>query len=153
MQLVLTDRSDLMAGKDYGVFSPSTWRLADLSTKYALLREGIGWGSMPRHMVDTDVAEGRLVHLDAHQDFTLTSRPTRASLQSNPDTQINAVMRRGGHRPPHGKHRPPRGQRDGGRCPPYWPRTAMPSVFRRLITASIPSCWICEFTWLRYSVM
>ena len=64
VQLVLTDRSDLMAGKDYGVVSPSTWRLADLSTKHAFLKAGVGWGGMPRHMVDSDLASGKLVLLD-----------------------------------------------------------------------------------------
>ena len=52
VQLVLTDRSDLMAGRDYGVLSPSTWRLADLSTKHAFLKDCLGWGSMPLHMVE-----------------------------------------------------------------------------------------------------
>jgi DNA-binding transcriptional LysR family regulator len=64
VQLVLTDRSDLMAGRDYGVVSPSTWRLADLSTKYAFLKDGVGWGGMPLHMVEKDIAEGTLVILD-----------------------------------------------------------------------------------------
>ena len=64
VQLVLTDRSDLMAGHDYGVLSPSTWRLADLSTKYAFIKDGVGWGGMPQHMVEEDVASGRLVVLD-----------------------------------------------------------------------------------------
>lgn len=64
VQLVLTDRSDLMAGKDYGVVSPSTWRLADLSTKYAFLKDCVGWGGMPLHMVEKDIAEGTLVVLD-----------------------------------------------------------------------------------------
>ena len=64
VQLVLTDRSDLMAGKDYGVASPSTWRLADLSTKYAFLKDCLGWGGMPLHMVQKDIAEGTLVVLD-----------------------------------------------------------------------------------------
>lgn len=72
VQLVLTDRSDLMAGKDYGVFSPSTWRLADLSTKHAFLRDGVGWGSMPLHMVESDLAAGKLVSLDIRSQFTLT---------------------------------------------------------------------------------
>ncbi len=72
VQLVLTDRSNLMAGRDYGVFSKSPWRLADLSTKYAFLKDGVGWGSMPRHMVDSDLAAGSLVLLDAREDFTLT---------------------------------------------------------------------------------
>jgi len=64
IQLVLTDRSDLMAGRDYGVVSPSTWRLADLSTKHAFLKDGLGWGGMPRHMVERDIASGTLVALD-----------------------------------------------------------------------------------------
>jgi DNA-binding transcriptional LysR family regulator len=64
VQLVLTDRSELMAGRDYGVLSPSTWRLADLSTKYAFLKDCVGWGSMPLHMVAQDIAAGTLVVLD-----------------------------------------------------------------------------------------
>jgi DNA-binding transcriptional LysR family regulator len=85
VQLVLTDRSDLIAGKDYGVFSSSTWRLADLSTKYAFLKDGVGWGSMPRHMVETDLAEGRLVQLDVLRNFTLTmSAVYRASAPPGP---------------------------------------------------------------------
>jgi DNA-binding transcriptional LysR family regulator len=65
LQLVLTDRSDLMSGRDFGVVAPSTWRLADLSTKYAFLKDGIGWGGLPLHMVETDIASGSLVVLNA----------------------------------------------------------------------------------------
>ncbi len=64
VQLVLTDRSELMAGKDYGVMSPSTWRLADLSTKYAFLKDSVGWGSMPLHLVEHDIDVGALVVLE-----------------------------------------------------------------------------------------
>lgn len=64
VQLVLTDRSDLSAGQDFGVKSASTWRLADLSTKHAFLRDGVGWGNMPQHMVSSDLADGTLVALD-----------------------------------------------------------------------------------------
>ncbi|WP_426385538.1 LysR family transcriptional regulator [Pseudomonas brassicacearum] len=64
VQLVLTDRSELLAGKDFGVLSPSTWRLADLSTKYAFLKDGVGWGSMPWHMVEQDLVAGALATLD-----------------------------------------------------------------------------------------
>ena len=66
VQLVLTDRSDLMAGRDYGVVSTSTWRLADLSTKHAFIKECVGWGGMPLHMVEEDIAAGTLVVLDLH---------------------------------------------------------------------------------------
>jgi DNA-binding transcriptional LysR family regulator len=64
VQLVLTDKSELLSGRDYGVLSPSTWRLADLSTKYAFLKDCVGWGSMPLHMVERDIATGRLMVLN-----------------------------------------------------------------------------------------
>jgi DNA-binding transcriptional LysR family regulator len=63
VQLVLTDRSDLSAGREFGVMSPLTWRLADLFAKHAFLLNGLGWGSMPLHAVKQDIAEGRLVVL------------------------------------------------------------------------------------------
>ena len=64
IQLVLTDRSRLTEGSDFGVISPQTWRLADLGAKHALLLQGLGWGGMPEHQVDADLRAGRLVRLD-----------------------------------------------------------------------------------------
>jgi len=63
VQLVLTDRSDLTAGREFGVMSPLTWRLGDLFAKHAFLLKGLGWGGMPLHAVKQDLAEGRLVKL------------------------------------------------------------------------------------------
>ena len=63
VQLVLTDRSELSAGRDVGVMSPSTWRLADLFAKHAFLLHGLGWGGMPLHSVKADIESGRLVVL------------------------------------------------------------------------------------------
>lgn len=63
VQLVLTDRSELSAGREFGVMSSSTWRLADLFAKHAFLLSGLGWGGMPLHAVQRDLAEGRLVEL------------------------------------------------------------------------------------------
>jgi DNA-binding transcriptional LysR family regulator len=64
VQLVLSDRSTLTEGHDYGVIGVRTWRLADLSTKHALLLAGIGWGNMPEPMVHDDLAAGRLHHIN-----------------------------------------------------------------------------------------
>jgi DNA-binding transcriptional LysR family regulator len=64
VQLVLTDRSDLTKGREFGVFSPRTWRLADLGAKHAFLRAGLGWGGMPLDVVAEDLASGQLVQLD-----------------------------------------------------------------------------------------
>jgi DNA-binding transcriptional LysR family regulator len=63
IQLVLTDRSRFTDGRDFSVSSPKTWRLADLSAKHALLREGIGWGNMPLPMIEPDLVAGTLVRL------------------------------------------------------------------------------------------
>jgi DNA-binding transcriptional LysR family regulator len=60
VQLVLTDRSSLTAGRDYGVLSDRTWRLADLGAKQSMLLAGLGWGNMPSHLVQDDIAQGRL---------------------------------------------------------------------------------------------
>jgi DNA-binding transcriptional LysR family regulator len=64
VQLVLTDRSRLTAEREFGVMAPSTWRLADLFAKHAFLLNGLGWGGMPRHTVESDLHAGRLVELE-----------------------------------------------------------------------------------------
>jgi DNA-binding transcriptional LysR family regulator len=63
VQLVLSDRTSLTEGRDFGVLSPQTWRLADLGTKNAFLKAGLGWGHMPLHMVQADLDSGTLVRI------------------------------------------------------------------------------------------
>jgi DNA-binding transcriptional LysR family regulator len=63
VQLVLTDRSTLSKGKEFGVLSPRTWRLADLGAKHAFLRAGLGWGGMPAELVQPDLQRGTLVKI------------------------------------------------------------------------------------------
>jgi DNA-binding transcriptional LysR family regulator len=54
------DRSELSSGREFGVMSPMTWRLADLFAKHHFLLNGLGWGGMPLHAVRKDLEEGRL---------------------------------------------------------------------------------------------
>jgi DNA-binding transcriptional LysR family regulator len=65
VQIVLSERTQ--AGDpvtpDHGVLSQRTWRVADLATKHALIRGGLGWGHMPEHLVRRDLRAGRLVEL------------------------------------------------------------------------------------------
>jgi len=63
IQLVLTDRSTVTQGRDFGVVASRTWRLSDLGAKHIFLREGLGWGGMPRDRVESDIATGTLVQL------------------------------------------------------------------------------------------
>jgi DNA-binding transcriptional LysR family regulator len=77
VQLVLTDRTALTEGRNYGVFSALTWRLADLGAKHAFLRSGLGWGHMPLHMVQADIDQGTLVKIrveGAPRDVTMPMR-------------------------------------------------------------------------------
>lgn len=60
---MLSDRSQLTKGTDFGVQGKNIWRLADLGTKHAFLRAGLGWGHMPHWMVADDLIEGRLVQV------------------------------------------------------------------------------------------
>src|ERR1700747_788155 len=62
-QIILTDRSELSAGREFGVMSPTVWRLADLFAKHHFLLNGLGWGGMALHAVRKDLEEGRLVVL------------------------------------------------------------------------------------------
>ncbi|TKB40418.1 MAG: LysR family transcriptional regulator, partial [Mesorhizobium sp.] len=64
IQLVVSDQSERTRGRDYGVFAYRTWRLTDVRTKHALMREGLGWGGLPRWLIADDIASGRLVELD-----------------------------------------------------------------------------------------
>jgi len=65
VQIVLSERTQ--AGDretpDQGVLSQRTWRVADLATKHALIRGGLGWGHLPEHLVRRDLRAGRLVEL------------------------------------------------------------------------------------------
>jgi DNA-binding transcriptional LysR family regulator len=75
VQIVLSERSRRTEGRDYAVFSSRTWRVDDLAVKHALIRAGVGWGSLPAWMADRDIAEGhlRLVHvpgLPEHDELT-----------------------------------------------------------------------------------
>lgn len=64
-------------GEDQGVFSPRTWRVADLATKHALIAHGLGWGHLPEHLVRDDLTAGRLVELDVE---AWGGKPPRRSL-------------------------------------------------------------------------
>ena len=65
IQIVHTDPSDRSQASEYGTLSPRVWRLSDLASKQAFLRAGLGFGTLPRHMVEADLASGALVEITA----------------------------------------------------------------------------------------
>jgi DNA-binding transcriptional LysR family regulator len=67
LQLVHTDRSDMQHDRELGLLSPRTWLLAHLGAKLAFLRAGFGFGFMPQHVVEADLASGELVQIYAEE--------------------------------------------------------------------------------------
>ena len=85
-QIVLSERGQPGDGAstDHGVLAASTWRVADLATKHALIRGGLGWGNLPEHLVRDDLRDGHLIAL--RLDAWGTEPPRRA---------LSLVRRRG----------------------------------------------------------
>lgn len=63
VQIVLSDPTQLSEGRDFGVLSPTTWRVNNQETKYAMIRAGHGWGRLPYWVVEEKLASGELVRL------------------------------------------------------------------------------------------
>ncbi|MET0340202.1 MAG: LysR family transcriptional regulator [Polyangiales bacterium] len=62
VQVVLSERGDAQVA-DQAVLATRTYRVADLHTKHAMLRAGLGWGNLPEHLVRDDLRAKRLVLL------------------------------------------------------------------------------------------
>src|SRR5580692_7341268 len=63
IQLVHADPSDLSRPGGFGLLSPKVWRLSHLGAKHEFLRAGLGFGLMPLHMVEADLASGALIQI------------------------------------------------------------------------------------------
>jgi DNA-binding transcriptional LysR family regulator len=61
LQLVFGEQQ--ASGRSYAVIATRVWQVADLAAKHTLLLAGLGWGNMPRHVVEADIAAGRLARL------------------------------------------------------------------------------------------
>jgi DNA-binding transcriptional LysR family regulator len=63
IQLVHADPADLARPGGFGLLSPKVWRLSDLGAKLAFLRAGLGFGLMPLHIIEQDLASGALIQI------------------------------------------------------------------------------------------
>jgi DNA-binding transcriptional LysR family regulator len=64
VQLVVSDRAALAEGTNLRAMSSQTWQVADMQVKREFLCAGFGWGCMPLHLVEQDIAMGRLVEIE-----------------------------------------------------------------------------------------
>jgi DNA-binding transcriptional LysR family regulator len=63
VQLVHTDPADLSPIYGSGRLSSRVWRVSHLAAKLAFLRAGLGFGGLPVHMLEEDLASGALVQI------------------------------------------------------------------------------------------
>ncbi|WP_186416958.1 LysR family transcriptional regulator [Bosea sp. CS1GBMeth4] len=63
LQIVQIDPTPLSGQRDFGVLSPQTCRVTGQDSKHAMILAGLGWGRLPRWLIERDLAEGRLVRL------------------------------------------------------------------------------------------
>src|SRR5260221_7140795 len=65
IQFVHTDPPAAPAGRLCWTLSPRTWLLAQLESKLAFIRAGFGFGVLPFHLVESDLANGKLAQIAA----------------------------------------------------------------------------------------
>jgi DNA-binding transcriptional LysR family regulator len=63
IQISHIDPSDLALAFGVRVKYPKVWRLSHLGAKLAFLRAGFGFGGMPQHAIEADLASGALVEI------------------------------------------------------------------------------------------
>ena len=67
MQLLLSSDPMATGTDDLGAHSVNRWRINDLDLRHRMILGGLGWGTMPAHLVEQDIAVGRLVALPLDQ--------------------------------------------------------------------------------------
>jgi DNA-binding transcriptional LysR family regulator len=68
IQLIHADPADLARPGGFGLLSPKVWRLSDIGAKLAFLRAGFGFGLMPLHIIEQDLASGALIQITGESE-------------------------------------------------------------------------------------
>jgi DNA-binding transcriptional LysR family regulator len=63
LQIVVSNPKAASNTRNFGVIGVNQWHVSEVRLRHDLIKEGIGWGSMPRPMVEKELAQGSLVEL------------------------------------------------------------------------------------------
>ncbi len=64
-QVIITDSSREPHKMKYGVLEGGDhWRVNDYQTKKEIILQGMGWGSLPEHLVDKEIQQGQLAQAE-----------------------------------------------------------------------------------------
>lgn len=67
LQIVVSHPKLTRDTHSYGIIGANQWSVSEVRLRYSLIMAGIGWGSMPRPMIEAEVARGELVILHPAQ--------------------------------------------------------------------------------------
>lgn len=71
-QIVVADSPTTKATTTVGVLSGTKrWTVTDFPTKHLFIRSGLGWGNLPKHMIQEDLNAGWLTVIPKARTFTL----------------------------------------------------------------------------------
>lgn len=63
LQIIVSNPKAPTNSRNYGVIGVNQWHVSEVRLRYDLIKEGLGWGSMPRPMVEAELAQGSLLEL------------------------------------------------------------------------------------------
>jgi DNA-binding transcriptional LysR family regulator len=63
LQIVVSNPKAARNARNFGVVGVNQWHVSEVRLRHDLIKEGLGWGSMPRPMVENELADGSLVEL------------------------------------------------------------------------------------------
>lgn len=73
-QIIVRDTSRHVETKTIGIVKTATqWMVNDFSMKKRIIASGMGWGRMPRHMIENEIETGKLVHLNSPDFPSMTA--------------------------------------------------------------------------------
>jgi len=89
VQCVIRDTARHSAPQDYFLVEGSrSWTVSDQLMKRELILQGMGWGHMPRFLVEQDLRDGRLLDISGRHFKGGTSELVAARLRENPHGPI-----------------------------------------------------------------
>lgn len=63
LQIVVSNQDSY----NFGLVGVNQWKVSEMRLRYDLIMAGVGWGSMPRQMIETEVSRGELVIIEPEQ--------------------------------------------------------------------------------------
>ncbi|WP_191602494.1 LysR family transcriptional regulator [Marinomonas algicola] len=76
LQIVVSNQDSY----NFGLVGVNQWKVSEMRLRYELIMAGLGWGSMPRQMIEKEVSRGELIILEPEQWDSSNKMPSITAL-------------------------------------------------------------------------